>query len=165
MLNTLAAASKLTTLHISRGARKWGTIAAFLMPVLFAAAARMFPQHIVLGSYGAFITSVYTSLIVPFIGIFWGSSLLGDELQGKTLVYLWTRPTSRILLFLLKYVVMVIWFAVLVTLSLLAVFTIFHYEQGLAHIRENSMMLLWDIRALVLGALAYAALAYLLSKN
>lgn len=163
MLNVFAAAAKLTTLQISRGARKWGTLMAFMVPVAYAALARAFPQHIKLEGYAGFVTAVYTSLLVPFIGVFWGTTLLADDIQAKTLVYLWTRPTSRVGLFLAKFLVMGIWLVVLLSISLAAVFTITYYKDGFAEVRENAMMLVWDIRALALGGLTYAALAYLLA--
>jgi ABC-2 type transport system permease protein len=163
MLAALAAAAKLTTLQVSRGSRKWGTLAAFALPIGYAALARAFPDKMTLGSYGTFVTTVYTSLIVPFMGIFWGAALLTDEIQAKTLVYLWTRPTSRVLLFMLKYAMMAVWFTTLIAVSLCTVFVIIYYDSGFATIRDNSMMLVWDLRALVLGGLAYAAFAFFLS--
>jgi len=41
--------------------------------------------------------------VVPLAGLFLGVSVLGDEIEGRTLTYLFTRPQPRPLVFLARY--------------------------------------------------------------
>jgi len=41
--------------------------------------------------------------VVPLAGLFFGVAVLGDEIEGRTLTYLFTRPHPRPLVFLARY--------------------------------------------------------------
>jgi hypothetical protein len=42
-------------------------------------------------------------LVVPLAGLFLGVAVLGDEIEGRTITYLFTRPHPRPLVFLARY--------------------------------------------------------------
>lgn len=53
------------------------------------------PASDTLDYMGRFVMMFYFQLLLPMGAIFFGSSVLGDELEQKTLVYLITRPVPR----------------------------------------------------------------------
>ncbi len=53
--------------------------------------------------FGVFIWVLYLRFIVPVLGVFYGTSLIADEVDDKTITYLFTRPISRGAVFAGKY--------------------------------------------------------------
>jgi hypothetical protein len=51
--------------------------------------------------------------IVPLVALFVGVAVIGDEIEGRTLTYLFTRPQSRAVVFLARYLGVVTAFAAL----------------------------------------------------
>jgi len=45
--------------------------------------------------FGLIIWGMYLRFIVPVLGVFYGTSLIADEVEDKTITYLFTRPISR----------------------------------------------------------------------
>src|SRR2546430_13904936 len=45
--------------------------------------------------YGMMIWLLYVRFLVPVLGVFYGTSLIADEVDDKTITYLFTRPISR----------------------------------------------------------------------
>jgi hypothetical protein len=45
--------------------------------------------------FGLMIWGMYLRFIVPVLGVFYGTSLIADEVEDKTITYLFTRPISR----------------------------------------------------------------------
>jgi ABC-type transport system involved in multi-copper enzyme maturation permease subunit len=45
--------------------------------------------------FGLLIWVMYLRIIVPMLGVFYGTSLMADEVEDKTITYLFTRPISR----------------------------------------------------------------------
>ena len=46
---------------------------------------------------------LYIRFIVPVLGVFYGTSLIADEVEDKTITYLFTRPVPRSAVLLGKY--------------------------------------------------------------
>ena len=46
---------------------------------------------------------LFLRFIVPILGIFYGTSLIADEVEDKTITYLFTRPIPRSAVLLGKY--------------------------------------------------------------
>jgi ABC-type transport system involved in multi-copper enzyme maturation permease subunit len=61
--------------------------------------------------------------VVPFAGLFLGVAVMGDEIEGRTVTYLFTRPVPRPLVFVARYAGHVAAFSLLLltTLALAAV--------------------------------------------
>lgn len=53
--------------------------------------------------FGLFIWLLYLRFIVPVLGVFYGTSLVADEVEDKTITYLFTRPIPRGAVVLGKY--------------------------------------------------------------
>ena len=45
--------------------------------------------------FGLIIWAMYLRFIVPVLGVFYGTSLMADEVEDKTITYLFTRPIPR----------------------------------------------------------------------
>ena len=45
--------------------------------------------------FGLMIWLLYIRFIVPVLGVFYGTALIADEVEDKTITYLFTRPIPR----------------------------------------------------------------------
>jgi ABC-type transport system involved in multi-copper enzyme maturation permease subunit len=45
--------------------------------------------------FGLFIWLLYLRFIIPVLGVFYGTALIADEVEDKTITYLFTRPIAR----------------------------------------------------------------------
>ena len=69
------------------------------MPALRVNGARVAGSSI----FGVMIWMLYVRFIVPVLGVFYGTALMADEVEDKTLTYLFTRPVPRGAVLLGKY--------------------------------------------------------------
>ena len=53
--------------------------------------------------FGMIIWVLFLRFIVPVLGVFYGTSLIADEVDDKTITYLFTRPLRRGAVLLGKY--------------------------------------------------------------
>jgi ABC-2 type transport system permease protein len=53
--------------------------------------------------FGGMIWILYLRIIVPLLGVFYGTALIADEVEDKTITYLFTRPIRRGAVLLGKY--------------------------------------------------------------
>ncbi len=58
------------------------------MPALRVNGARVAGSSI----FGVMMWMLYIRFIVPVLGVFYGTALMADEVEDKTLTYLFTRP-------------------------------------------------------------------------
>ena len=72
---------------------------AFVVRVLFSLGAPAFSANgtTLTGPaiFGLIIWVFYLRFIVPVLGVFYGTSLIADEIEDKTITYLFTRPIPR----------------------------------------------------------------------
>lgn len=166
LLSSASAAFRLTTHQLLGGKRRFLTLVSFLLPVGLALLARtVIPSRTydpAIG-YALMLVGVYVGFFMPFMAIYWGSSVLTDEIEGKTLVYLWTRPAGRARLAVLKWAVGMFWLCLGLVLSLLLSYVVLSWSASGPPSIHNLQTVVWDGRALALGALAYGALAFLLA--
>jgi len=54
--------------------------------------------------FGMMIWGMYLRFIVPVLGLFYGTSLIADEVEDKTITYLFTRPIPRGAVLVGKYI-------------------------------------------------------------
>jgi ABC-type transport system involved in multi-copper enzyme maturation permease subunit len=47
------------------------------------------------GIFGVMIWTLFLKFIVPVLGVFYGTALMADEVEDKTITYLFTRPIPR----------------------------------------------------------------------
>src|SRR2546423_8760232 len=53
--------------------------------------------------FGILIWMLFVRFVVPVLGVFYGTSLIADEVDDKTITYLFTRPVPRSAVLLGKY--------------------------------------------------------------
>src|SRR5262245_1577097 len=53
--------------------------------------------------FGMMIWLLHMRFIVPVLGVFYGTALIADEVEDKTITYLFTRPIPRASVLLGKY--------------------------------------------------------------
>ena len=54
--------------------------------------------------FGLMISTIFLRFIVPVLGIFYGTSLVADEVEDKTITYLFSRPIPRAAVLIGKYI-------------------------------------------------------------
>jgi ABC-type transport system involved in multi-copper enzyme maturation permease subunit len=107
------AASVLRIFDLSLGEMLWSRRSAFLGllvggPVMLALISRivwmMVPSESFringesvsgAGTFGLMIWLLYVRFIVPILGVFYGTALIADEVDDRTITYLFTRPIPR----------------------------------------------------------------------
>ena len=65
---------------------------------------------------------IYVRFLVPVLGVFYGTSLIADEIEDKTLTYLFTRPIQRAAVIIGKYLAYLVCTVLLLLPSVVIVF-------------------------------------------
>jgi ABC-2 type transport system permease protein len=105
--------------------------------------------------FGVLIWVPFLRFIVPVLGVFYGTSLIADEVEDKTITYLFTRPIRRSAILVGKYVAYLACTTLVVLPSIMLVyFLIVPWTQVAASFR----LLLVDLGLLAIGLAAYGAL-------
>jgi len=106
--------------------------------------------------FGLMIWLLYIRFIVPVLGVFYGTSLIADEVDDKTITYLFTRPIPRSAVLLGKYFAYVVCTTLLVLPSVMLVFFLV-VPTGGGRIAEAFPALVADLGMLIVGLTAYGA--------
>ena len=166
-------ASTARVFDLSLGQMLWSRRSAFLAllvagPVLVAAVIRL-ASAASLGTFqvdgarvaggtlfGLIIWLLYIRFIVPVLGIFYGTALIADEVEDKTITYLFTRPIARRAILFGKYLAYLACTILLVLPSVVVVFFLIAPTGG-STIAGNVPSLMADLGMLALGLTAYGA--------
>ncbi len=107
--------------------------------------------------FGLLLWFLFLRFIVPILGIFYGTSLIADEVEDKTITYLFTRPISRSAVLLGKFLAYI---ASTVLIVLPAVMVIFFLVVpiGGGSIASAFPDLLRNLLLLALGLCVYGGL-------
>jgi ABC-type transport system involved in multi-copper enzyme maturation permease subunit len=108
------------------------------------------------GIFGVMIWMLFLRFIVPVLGVFYGTSLIADEVDDKTITYLFTRPIPRSAVLLGKYLAYLVCTVLLVLPSVMLVFFLI-VPTGGSSIAEAFPSLLADLGMLAAGLAAYGA--------
>jgi ABC-type multidrug transport system permease subunit len=106
--------------------------------------------------FGAIIWGPYLRFIVPVLGVFYGTSLIADEVEDKTITYLFTRPISRGAVLVGKYLAYLACTVFVVLPSVVLVYLLIVPIRG--SLGATFPDLLTDLLLLALGLIAYGAL-------
>jgi len=106
--------------------------------------------------FGLMIWLLYIRFIVPVLGVFYGTSLIADEVDDKTITYLFTRPIPRSAVLLGKYLAYLVCTTLLVLPSVMLVFFLI-VPIGGGSIGSAFPALLRDFVMLAIGLAAYGA--------
>jgi len=165
--------SALRVFDLSLGQMLWSRRSFFLGvllggPVLLALALRIVSTLATSGFqvngapvagasvFGMMIWLLYIRFIVPILGVFYGTSLIADEVDDKTITYLFTRPIPRRAVLLGKYFAYLACTVLLVLPSVMLVFFLV-VPTGGSSIAEAFPSLLTDFGMLIAGLAAYGA--------
>lgn len=106
--------------------------------------------------FGMMIWLLYIRFILPILGVFYGTSLIADEVDDKTITYLFTRPIPRSAILLGKYLAYLACTVLLVLPSVVLVF-FFVVPAGGGSIGAAFPALAADLAMLAVGLTAYGA--------
>jgi ABC-type transport system involved in multi-copper enzyme maturation permease subunit len=106
--------------------------------------------------FGMMIWIFYLRFTVPVLGIFYGTALIADEVEDKTLTYLFTRPVRRAAVLLGKYLAYFVVTSFVVLPSVMLVYLLLAPING--SLGAAFIPLLKDLALLAIGLGAYGAL-------
>ena len=105
--------------------------------------------------FGVMFWWLYLRFVVPVLGVFYGTSLIADEVEDKTITYLFTRPVARSAVLLGKYAAYLVCTSLVVLPSVMVVyFLIVPFRE----VGQTFLTLLTDLGLLALGLAVYGAL-------
>jgi ABC-type transport system involved in multi-copper enzyme maturation permease subunit len=132
-------------------------IAVFLR-VLVALGAPVLEQTRMTGPaiFGLMIWVFYLRFTVPVLGVFYGTSLMADEVEDKTITYLFTRPIRRGAVILGKYLAYLGCTVLVVLPSVTVVYLLVVPMNGT--LGGSFIALVKDLSLLALGLAVYGAL-------
>ena len=106
--------------------------------------------------FGLMIWVVYLRFAVPILGVFYGSALMADEIEDKTITYLFTRPIRRGAVLFGKYLSYLACTIFVVLPSVVLVYLLVVPLRG--SLGGSFLDLVKDLILLSLGLAAYGAL-------
>jgi ABC-2 type transport system permease protein len=106
--------------------------------------------------FGMMIWLLFIRFIVPVLGVFYGTSLIADEVEDKTITYLFTRPIPRRAVLLGKFFAYLACTVLLVLPSVMLVFFLI-VSTGGGSIGAAFPALVADLGMLAVGLAAYGA--------
>ncbi len=132
-------------------------IAAFLR-VLVGLGAPILDQTRMTGPaiFGLMIWVFYLRFTVPVLGVFYGTALMADEVEDKTITYLFSRPIRRGAVLFGKYLAYLGCTVLVVLPSVVIVYLLVVPMQG--SLGASFIDLLKDLALLALGLAVYGAL-------
>jgi ABC-type transport system involved in multi-copper enzyme maturation permease subunit len=108
-----------------------------------------------MGVFGIMIWMLFLRFVIPILGVFYGTALIADEVEDKTITYLFTRPVARGAVMVGKYLA---YLACTSLVVLPAVMLVYFLLIRPAEIAGTFMQLVTDLGLLFLGLAAYGAL-------
>jgi ABC-2 type transport system permease protein len=105
--------------------------------------------------FGMMIWIFYLRFTVPVLGVFYGTSLIADEVEDKTITYLFTRPISKGSVLVGKYLAYLVCTVFVVLPSVMLVYLLIVPMQG--SLGGSFLNLVKDLALLALGLAVYGA--------
>jgi ABC-2 type transport system permease protein len=165
--------SALRVMDLSIGEMLWSRRTVFMMlivtaPVLIALVLRALvslgapvlqgPNNIRMTGpaiFGMMIWIFYLRFTVPVLGVFYGTSLIADEVEDKTITYLFTRPIRKGAVLVGKYLAYLACTIFVVLPSVMLVYLLVVPMQG--SLGGSFLDLVKDLTLLALGLSVYGA--------
>ena len=162
------ASSALRIFDLSLGQMLWSRRSIFLAlvvggPVLLAVVVRVLAAVVPNSSlringalvggpsiFGMMIWLLYVRFIVPVLGVFYGTALIADEVDDKTITYLFTRPIPRGAVLIGKYLAYLACTVLLILPTVTLVFFLI-VPLGEGSVGQAFPSLLTDLGMLALG--------------
>jgi ABC-2 type transport system permease protein len=117
--------------------------------------------------FGLMIWALYLRFIVPILGVFYGTALMADEVEDKTITYLFTRPVPRGAVLIGKFLAYLACTTLIVLPSVMLVYFLVMPSggAGLGAIARSFPDLLKDLGILALGLAVYGAVFALIGAR
>lgn len=106
--------------------------------------------------FGGMVWLLYLRFIIPVLGAFYGTSLMSDEVEDRTITYLFTRPVPRGAVIIGKYLAYLACTGLVVLPSVTAVYLLITPVAG-GSVGETFPQLLTDLGLLAAGLAVYGA--------
>jgi ABC-2 type transport system permease protein len=107
--------------------------------------------------FGLMIWVLYLRFTVPVLAVFYGTALIADEVEDKTITYLFTRPIPRGAVLIGKYLAYVVCTLMVVLPSIVIVYLLV-VPRGGSSLGESFPALVKDLVLVALGLIVYGAL-------
>lgn len=107
--------------------------------------------------FGLMVWVFYLRFAVPVLAVFYGTSLMADEVEDKTLTYLFSRPIPRGAVLLGKYLAYLVCTVAVVLPSIVLVYLLILSRPG-GSLASGFLDLVKDLVVVVLGLATYGAL-------
>jgi ABC-2 type transport system permease protein len=104
--------------------------------------------------FGVMIWALFLKFIVPVLGVFYGTALMADEVEDKTITYLFTRPIARGAVLVGKYLA---YLACTFLVVLPSVMIVYFLLVPFGQLPATFGNLLIDLGLLALGLAVYGA--------
>ena len=112
--------------------------------------------------FGLMIWAFYLRFTIPVLGAFYGTALIADEVEDKTITYLFTRPVPRAAVLVGKYLAYLMCTLLVVLPSVVVVWLLVTPLGG--SLGQNFPDLLKDLLILAAGLVVYGALFALIGS-
>jgi ABC-2 type transport system permease protein len=107
-----------------------------------------------IGVFGVMIWMLFLRFVIPVLGVFYGTALMADEIEDKTITYLFTRPIPRGAVLVGKYLAYLACTSLVVLPSVMVVYFLL---VRFSEIPSTFGHLLTDLGLLGLGLAVYGA--------
>ncbi len=107
-----------------------------------------------MGVFGVMIWMLFLRFIVPVLGVFYGTALMADEVEDKTITYLFSRPVPRGAVLMGKYLAYLSCTGLVVLPSVMLVYFL---VVPLAEVGRSFGQFVIDLGLLFLGLAVYGA--------
>lgn len=107
--------------------------------------------------YGFMVTEAFLRFFLPVVSLFYGAALVTDEVDGRTLTYLTTRPVDKRILLYGKFAGFLLVATAILEVTLCLCWLAFATAVGAGGLGAHALTLAKDGAATVMGLLAYGA--------
>ena len=107
-----------------------------------------------MGVFGIMIWMLFLRFVIPVLGVFYGTALMADEIEDKTITYLFTRPIPRGAVLVGKYLAYLACTSLVVLPSVMLVYFLL---VRFSEVPGTFIQLLTDLGLLGLGLAVYGA--------
>lgn len=107
--------------------------------------------------FGTLMATAVMRFLVVFITLFYGTALISEEVEGKTITYLFTRPVPKPAIMLGKFLALAWTGAILVLPTVIASYLILYLGSDMRPFVQDIRVLGRDIGIIFLALLVYGA--------
>jgi ABC-2 type transport system permease protein len=112
--------------------------------------------------FSALVSTAVIHFLIVFVTLFYGTALISEEIEGKTLTYLFVRPITKPTIMFGKYVALVWIGSLLVLPTVVLGYCILYVGADLGPFLQDMTTLAQDLGIIFLAVLAYGAFFALL---